>query len=64
LLWDNPSVLITPHVGAQSDRRVPDTTKLVCENLRRYWAGEPLWNVVDKRLGFPHPSRVWTGENN
>jgi len=60
-LWDNPSVLITPHVGAQSDRRVPDTTQLVCENLRRYWTGEPLWNVVDKQLGFPHPSKVWTG---
>jgi phosphoglycerate dehydrogenase-like enzyme len=62
LLWDNPTVLITPHVGAQSARRVPDTTRLVCENLRRYWAGEPLWNVVDKRLGFPHPSKVWTGD--
>jgi phosphoglycerate dehydrogenase-like enzyme len=60
-LWDNPSVLITPHVGAQSERRVPDTTKLVCENLRRYWADQPLWNVVDKRLGFPHPSVVWNG---
>ena len=61
LLWDNPSVLITPHVGAQSARRVPDTTQLVCENLRRFRAGEPLWNVVDKQLGFPHPSKVWTG---
>lgn len=61
LLWDNPAVLITPHVGAQSARRVSDTTQLVCENLRRYWAGEPLWNLVDKRLGFPHPSVVWTG---
>jgi phosphoglycerate dehydrogenase-like enzyme len=61
LLWDNPAVLITPHVGAQSSRRVPDTTTLVCENLRRYWAGEPLWNVVDKELGFPHPSVVWQG---
>ncbi len=61
LLWDNTRVLITPHVGAQSARRVPDTTQLVCENLRRYLAGEPLWNVVDKRLGFPHPSMVWGG---
>ncbi len=58
-LWDRTNVLITPHVGAQSVRRVPDTTDLVCENLRRYRAGLPLWNVVDKRLGFPHPSRVW-----
>ena len=62
-LWDNPSVLITPHVGAQSDRRVPDTTILVCENLKRYWAGQPLWNVVDKHLGFPHPSKVWAGQS-
>ncbi len=60
LLWDNPSVLITPHVGAQSASRVSDTTRLVCENLRRYLNGQPLWNVVDKKLGFPHPSVVWT----
>ncbi len=60
-LWDNPAVLITPHVGAQSSRRVSDTTLLVCENLKRFQAGLPLWNVVDKRLGFPHPSVVWSG---
>lgn len=58
-LWDRVNVLITPHVGAQSARRVPDTTDLVCENLRRFRSGLPLWNVVDKRLGFPHPSVVW-----
>lgn len=58
-LWDRTNVLITPHVGAQSARRVPDTTDLVCENLRRFRQGLPLWNVVDKRLGFPHPSVIW-----
>lgn len=58
-LWDRENVLITPHVGAQSARRVSDTTDLVCENIRRFRAGQPLWNVVDKRLGFPHPSVVW-----
>ena len=52
-LWDLPNVLITPHVGAQSDRRVDDTTEFFCENLRRYLAGKPLVNLVDKRLGFP-----------
>lgn len=61
-LWDRTNVLITPHVGAQSARRVPDTTELVCENLRRFRAGLPLWNMVDKRLGFPHPSQVWHPE--
>jgi phosphoglycerate dehydrogenase-like enzyme len=54
-LWELPNVIITPHVGAQSSRRADDTTNLVCENLRRYLAGQPLLNLVDKRLGFPTP---------
>ncbi|MBW3600686.1 MAG: D-2-hydroxyacid dehydrogenase, partial [Planctomycetes bacterium] len=52
-LWDLPNVIITPHVGAQSARRNEDATRLFCDNLRRYLAGETLVNVVDKRLGFP-----------
>ncbi len=58
-LWEMPRVIITPHVGAQSSRRVDDTTDLVCENLERYLRGEDLWNRVDKGLGFAHPSVVW-----
>jgi hypothetical protein len=30
-------------------------TDFFCENLRRYLAGEPLRNLVDKQLGFPIP---------
>jgi phosphoglycerate dehydrogenase-like enzyme len=60
-LYDMPQVLITPHVGAQSGPRYDDSTRLICENLRRYLAGGPLYNVVDKRLGFPHPSVLYTG---
>ncbi|MEM1227405.1 MAG: D-2-hydroxyacid dehydrogenase [Planctomycetota bacterium] len=59
-LWDDDRVLITPHVGAQSARRVSDTTDLVCENLRRFFAGQTLINHVDKSLGFPHPSVAWS----
>lgn len=55
-LWDLPNVLITPHVGAQSRWRADRTTELFCENLRRYLAGRPLINLVDKRLGFPTPA--------
>jgi D-3-phosphoglycerate dehydrogenase len=54
-LWHMPNVVITPHVGAQSARRVDDTTDLVCENLRRYFSGRPLLNLVDKQLGFQVP---------
>jgi phosphoglycerate dehydrogenase-like enzyme len=54
-LWDMPNVLITPHVGAQSARRIDVTTALAAENLRRYLSGAPLLNLVDKQLGFPVP---------
>ena len=54
-LWELPRVLITPHVGAQSAKRIDDTTDLFVSNLKRYLAGEALKNVVDKRLGFPVP---------
>ena len=59
LLWDDPKVMISPHVGAQSARRVDDTTDFACVNLQRYLSGELPYNRVDKTLGFPHPSVVW-----
>jgi phosphoglycerate dehydrogenase-like enzyme len=52
-LWSLPNVIITPHIGAQSARRVADTTDFFCENLQRWLDGKPLLNLVDKRLGFP-----------
>lgn len=52
-LWDMPGVIITPHVGGQSARRLDDATDLVCRNLRQWISGGPLINLVDKRLGFP-----------
>jgi D-3-phosphoglycerate dehydrogenase len=58
-LYGHPNVLITPHVGAQSGPRYDDSTRLICENLERYLAGKPLYNIVDKRLGFPHPSVLY-----
>lgn len=55
-LWELPQVLITPHVGAQSARRVAVTTEFICRNLVRYRRHQPLWNRVDKQLGFPRPA--------
>jgi D-3-phosphoglycerate dehydrogenase len=64
-LWDLPNAIITPHVGAQGARREDDVTDFFCENLRRYQQGQPLLNLVDKRLGFPRPehTRHWHGES-
>jgi len=51
-LWELDNLLITPHVGAQSARRLDDTTDRVCENIGRYLAGQPLIDTIDKELGF------------
>jgi len=54
-LWTAPRLIITPHVAGQSGRRIDAMTEFFCDNLRRYCRGEPLRNLVDKRLGFPEP---------
>ena len=46
-------MIITPHVGGESALRADQITNFFSENLRRYLAGQPLLNLVDKRLGFP-----------
>ena len=57
-LWTAPRLIITPHVAGQSGRRIDAMTEFFCNNLRRYLRGEPLRNLVDKRLGFPEPLPV------
>lgn len=54
-LWNAPRLIITPHVAGQSARRIDAMTDFFCDNLRRYLAGRPLRNLVDKTLGFPEP---------
>jgi phosphoglycerate dehydrogenase-like enzyme len=51
-LWDLPNVIITPHSSGNSPHREERAAELFLENLRRYMAGEPLLNVVDKRAGY------------
>jgi len=58
-LWTTPRLVITPHVGGQSARRIDAMTDFFCDNLRRYTRGEPILNRVDKRLGFPEPNPDW-----
>ncbi len=51
-LWDLPNVVLTPHFSAGSDRYNQRAANLVCDNLRRYLAGEPLFNIVDLTRGY------------
>lgn len=51
-LWGLSNVLVTPHVSGTSHRFWRRQTDLVVENVRRYLAGEPLLNTVDKHAGY------------
>ncbi|WP_341529267.1 D-2-hydroxyacid dehydrogenase [Nostoc sp. UHCC 0302] len=50
--WSLPNVFITPHCSALSPRLRERITELFLDNLRRYQAGQPLRNVVDKQVGY------------
>jgi phosphoglycerate dehydrogenase-like enzyme len=51
-LWSMPNVIITPHVAADAEITTDRRRALVRENIRRFGAGEPLLNVVDKKAGY------------
>jgi phosphoglycerate dehydrogenase-like enzyme len=51
-LWELDNLLITPHTAATSDKMWERHYALIKENLRRYFAGEPLLGLVDKQVGY------------
>ncbi|WP_407664958.1 D-2-hydroxyacid dehydrogenase [Mycolicibacterium pulveris] len=51
-LWDAPNVTITPHMSGDVVGWRDTLAEQFLENLRRWLAGEPLRNVVDKKLGY------------
>lgn len=51
-LWKLPNTILTPHVAGYSPRIAERHLGVVLENVRRFTAGEPLINVVDKRRWF------------
>jgi phosphoglycerate dehydrogenase-like enzyme len=51
-LWDAPNIIITPHSSPVSAQTNAAVTAILRRNLSHYLAGEPLENVVDKKLGY------------
>jgi phosphoglycerate dehydrogenase-like enzyme len=51
-LWSAPNVFITAHYSGSHARYFEKANKIFLHNLRRYLAGEPLVNVVDKAEGY------------
>lgn len=51
-LWEMPNVLITAHTSGASPQVGERVKAILLENIRRYQAGEDLFNVVDYEQGY------------
>jgi phosphoglycerate dehydrogenase-like enzyme len=51
-LWKLPNVILSPHVAGFSEHYDERATDVFAENLRRFVAGEPLLNLVDRQWDY------------
>ncbi|MEQ7124457.1 D-2-hydroxyacid dehydrogenase [Actinopolymorpha sp. B11F2] len=51
-LWSAPGTLVSPHMAGDTVGWLDDLAALFVTNFERWMDGEPLQNVVDKRLGY------------
>ncbi len=51
-LWGMKNVVVTPHIAADGELTLERRWALFKENVRRFGAGEPLLNCVDKKAGY------------
>lgn len=51
-LWQEPRALLTPHVAVVGPHIPQRRLEVLCENARRFAAGQGLLNLVDKALWY------------
>ena len=51
-LWALDNAILTPHISNSSPKVRERSLALVAENVRRFKAGEPLLNIVDRAAGY------------
>jgi len=51
-LWKMPNVIVTPHIAGLTPRYDERAVDLFAENLHRYLAGLPLYNLIDVHSGY------------
>jgi phosphoglycerate dehydrogenase-like enzyme len=51
-LWDMENAILTPHMSGANRGYMDKACELFADNLRRFVAGQPLLNLVDRRLGY------------
>jgi len=52
LLWTCPNTILTQHTSSGYDNELVDKTQFFLNNLKRYRAGESVWNIVDFDRGY------------
>ena len=50
--WTTENIVVFPHVGGMHPERDEAVAELWVDNLRRFAAGQPLREVVDRRRGY------------
>ena len=51
-LYGLDNLLLSPHCADHTQTWIDDAMQFYCSNLERFIRGEPLLNVVEKRLGY------------
>lgn len=51
-IWDLENVILTPHMSGANRGYLDKACALFADNLRRFVAGQRLYNVVDRLLGY------------
>ena len=51
-LWTTPNLIMTPHCSSDAPNYADRTLDLFFRNVRRFLAGRPLENTVDRALGY------------
>jgi phosphoglycerate dehydrogenase-like enzyme len=51
-LWTAPNTIVTPHVSGASELTTNLMWNFFYDNVGKFLKGEPLTNVVDKKLGY------------
>ncbi|HKD66909.1 MAG TPA: D-2-hydroxyacid dehydrogenase [Candidatus Binataceae bacterium] len=51
-LWDIENVLLTPHISGAKQGYNDEACAVFVENLRRFTAGHPMLNLVDRSQGY------------
>ena len=52
-LWGMSNVIVLPHMSGDYEGYETELVELFLDNFDRFEKGEPLRNLVDKRLGYP-----------